>query len=260
MKKPTEPQIQAEMARPGGGNDYFAARERLLAQFREAEAAETALKPKGDDSPWKVEPDPDVVEVRMRSHGESREDAEAYVRRELEAGAKRLAKFSPGASMEISEALAAAQAARERAESMVEAHEALLSGLSTQIFALGEVRHKILIISALYLPPDYARGLAHEALRWFLDRKLTGSNVQNDSGWAVTIQDLAFKSVLQPHLPSFIEPLEAQAKIIIVAVRETAAEARIDLRQVMQLLYAESGQPGRLKLRPDSNLYSGLVG
>jgi hypothetical protein len=232
------------MATPNS-EEFFAESDRLRRELDAAAAETEKLLPlaKSDNAaPWSTEPSPDAIHEK-----------------ELVADAKRLAAFAPESATEISEALAVAEAARERAENLLAEHEAKLSTITGQIFALGKARKKIAIAKSLSLDDAGAQRLAHTALTFFVDRQVAGASNHNLTGFRSNIEDLSFRKVLNEHIETFTAPIKSQVVEILKTVRAEAKSAKIDLHKVLELLAAQRGKSGGEALEMDSNLYSGLV-
>jgi hypothetical protein len=258
---PTESEILADMDATGG-DDYFAVEARLQRRLNEAERAAEKLLPlaKGDNAePWPTEPSSEAIHEKMQIYGLTFEDARAEVKAELVADAKRLAAFAPESATEISEALAIAEAARERVENLLADHEAQLSSLTGQIFTLGKIRRKIAVVKSLALDDVGAAQIAQSAISYFVERHVRGATTQNVTGFRSSVEDLAFRKVLTEHVSVFTAPLESQAVEIIKEIRSEAKICKIDLRKVLELLAAQRGKSGGEALEMDSNFYSGLV-
>jgi hypothetical protein len=250
------------MANQHSDDEFFAESDRLRRELDAAAAETEKLLPlaKSDNAePWQTEPSPEAIHEKIQIYGLTFEDARAEVKSELVADAKRLAAFAPESATEISEALAVAEAARERAENLLAEHEAKLSTITGQIFALGKARKKIAIAKSLSLDDAGAQRLAHTALTFFVDRQVAGASNHNLTGFRSNIEDLSFRKVLNEHIETFTAPIKSQVVEILKTVRAEAKSAKIDLHKVLELLAAQRGKSGGEALEMDSNLYSGLV-
>ena len=258
---PTESEIKNEMSSIGGGNDYFAAQARLQHRFAEAEAAVEKLKPqvvKSDDVFWAVEPTADEVLHEAKQKGLTVETARENLRAKLADDAKRLAAFSESASAEISEALAAAEAARERAASVLAEHQATLSAVTTGIFAVGNIRKKISAVQSLRLSADAEKQAAKTALDFWVDQKTASETTQNVSGFRAFAEDLVWRRALNDHIAEYVKPMEKQAATLIASVREQSASSKMDFKKVFALLSAERGRGGESLLQ-NCEFYAGLI-
>ncbi len=255
--EPTEVQIQQ------ADNDFFTAKNRLEQQLADAERAENALLPPPvnakDAEPWETEPTPEAVQLHMRIHGLTYADAHKELKTQMDADAKRLAAFAPASKSEISAALAEAEAARARAETLLENHKAVLESLTTQIFAVGNLRRKIKVAQTLALDDAGAKTLAHSAIDYFLDMRTTSVTVRNSSGFRSSVEDLCFRNALKNHLVEYVTPLEKQVQELIKSIRTEAKARKIDLKKVLSLLASERGTRGGQSLQFDSEFYEGLI-
>src|ERR1022692_2262137 len=163
-RSPTPAEIKTQMEKIGGSSgDYFAAQAFLQNELDAADRAFEKLKSeivKSDVEPSPIEPTADQILAEARNFGLSNDTAREKLRDKLAADAKRLASFSASAWAEISQALAEASAARERAENVLAEHEVALNAVTNGIFALGKIRQKISVVKALLLSNDEKRNLA----------------------------------------------------------------------------------------------------
>jgi hypothetical protein len=260
-RNPTPAEITKELNSIGGGNDYFAAQARLQHRLDEAERAVAKLTPvvsSTDAAPWAMEPTPDQILHEAKSFGLTLESSRENLQKKFAANARRLASFSPAATAEISEALAEAEAAHERAESVLADHENVLSAVTTEILALGALRQKISIVKSLLISADNKRQIAHAALNYFVQIKTGGESIATNSGFRAMSEDLAFRTVLTDHVAEFVAPMEKQAATLIASIRAQAQVAGMDLKKVLELLTSERAQRGGEPLLP-VEYYRGLV-
>jgi len=259
---PTDSEILAEMDATGG-DDYFAVEAQLQRRLNEEALAIEKLKPLAEKNdvaePWSILPSESAVLERMATYGVTYQTAFDEVKAALVADARRLNSCAPESAAEISEALAEAEAAKERAEFLLAEHEATLSGLTSQIFALGKVRRRIAVAKSLALNDAGARHLAHAALNYFVEKKVNRETVQNVTGFRSNVEDLSFRQCLNNHITDFVAPLESQAVEIEKAVRAEVKAAKISLVKVLSMLAADRGVRGSESLDHDSSLYAGLT-
>ena len=245
---PTESEIQTEMSRVGGtGNDYFSAQVRLQHRLDEAERALEKLKPaasKRDDMFWAVEPTADEVLHEAKQKGLTVETARTDLRAKLAADARRLGSFSASASAEISKALAEAEAARDRAASILAEHEATLSAVTNGILAVGNIRKKISAVQSLRLSAGDEWQLAKTAMDFWVDQRTTSETVRNTSGFRVYCDDLVWRRALNSHIAEYVKPFEDQVSGLIVKIKAQADAAGMDLKKVLALLTSERAQRG----------------
>jgi hypothetical protein len=173
------------------------------------------------------------------------------------AKSQRLADFAPAASLEISEALAQADAARERAENLMAEQQATLDGITSAIIAVGTLRKKIRLLQSLTLNTATEKHLAETALNYFI-LKSESATPQNVSGFQTFADDLAWRKALSAHIPAFVAPLETQVSALIAKIKAEARESKMDLKKVFQLFAAERGHAGEPVLL-DAALYEGLI-
>jgi hypothetical protein len=263
MAKPTESEIRTEMTRIGGtGGDYFSAQTRLQHRLDEAERALEKLKPivsETDAAPWSMEPTSDQILAEAKNFGLTNETAREKLREKLAADAKRLASFSAEAATEISEALAEVEAARSRAANVLAAHESALESVTLGIHSLGKIRQKISVVKSLLISEDGKRQIANAALDYWVNMKTGFDSVAMTSGFREMSEDLAFRTVLNDHIPAFVAPLEKQAATIIASVRAQADDSKMDLKKVFALLASERGQRAGESLLQNSEFYEGLI-
>jgi hypothetical protein len=257
---PTKYEIQNEMASIGGGNDYFAAQARLQHKFDEAERAVEKLKPVliGTDAAWSMEPTADEVLHEAKQKSLTVETAREDLRAKLAADARRLASFSADAATEISEALAEAEAARDRAANVLAAHEAALSAVTAGILSVGNIRRTIAVVKTLAVDDGVERYLAKTALDFWVEQKTTSETVRNTTGFRAFADDLVWRRALNSHIAEYVKPFEDQVSGLIVKIKAQADAEGMDLKKVLALLEAERGQRGE-SLLYDSNLYAGLI-
>lgn len=261
-KIPSDAEIKTEMARIGGtGGDYFSAQTRLQHRLDEAALAVEKLKPAGgktEAEPWQLEPTADQILAEGKNFGLTNEDARESVKKKLATDAKRLASFSAAAAAEINAALAEAESARERAANILMEHEAALNGVTSGIFAVGNIRKKIHAAKSLCLDDASARTLAKTALDFWVDKQTISETVQNSTGFRAFAEDLVWRQALNTHIAEYVTPLEKQAATIITSVHKQADDAKMDMKKVFALLASERGQRGESLLH-DSNFYAGLI-
>ena len=246
MAKPSAQDIQNEMTRVGGtGGDYFAARDRLQQRLDEAERAVAKLRPvvSETDAPWSVEPAENEVLHEAKQSGLPIETARVKLRAKLAADARRLLSYSTNAATEISAAREEAEAARERAENILHAHEAAFAGVTGGILQVGNLRKKIAVIKALALDKSGEAALAKTALDYFL-LKAEQPTAENQSGFRVFAEDLALRRALTPFIAEHIAPLEIQVASLVLRIKAEAKAAKMDLEKVFAILKAERAQRG----------------
>jgi hypothetical protein len=257
-QKPTEKEILAEMQSIGGGNDYFAARDRLQQRFAEADRAVEKLKPavvKTDDEAWVMEPSADQIAIEAKNFGLTNEAARESLKNKLAADARRLSSFSTDAAAEISEALKEAEAARQRAENLLAQHEAALSAVTGGIISVGNLRRKIARVKALAVDTAGELQLGKRALEYWLLRTESPST-ENETGFKSLADDLVIRAALTPHIAEFIAPIEKQAGALVARIKAQAAASGMDLAKVFALLAKESAQRGESL---NADFYEGLL-
>jgi tRNA A37 N6-isopentenylltransferase MiaA len=207
----------------------------------------------------KTKADIDRVQERARTYGITHAEAQAEDDAINTIDTERLAEIAPEHAAEISKALEALEAESERVENMRAEHEATLSGITGQIFLLGNVRRRIAIAKSLALDEAGTRYLAHTTLNYFVEKKMHGETVQNATGFRSTVEDLSFRQCLNNHITAFVAPLESQVLEIVKAVKAEAKSAKIDLKKVLAMLRADRGVRGGEALDLNSDFYAGLI-
>ena len=93
----------------------------------------------------------------------------------------------------------------------------------------------------------------------WVNMKTGFDSVAMTSGFREMSEDLAFRTVLNDHIPAFVAPLEKQAATIIASVRAQADDSKMDLKKVFALLASERGQRAGESLLQNSEFYEGLI-
>jgi hypothetical protein len=258
-KEFTDEEIRAEMLENGrGGKDFFAARDRLQQRAAEAERAAAALRPvasESDVAAWQMEPSAADILAESKNRQIPVEQAREDLRAKFAADARRLAAFSASTAAEVSEALAAAEAAREKAELLLGEAEGQLSAIVNGFIAVATIRQKISVCKSLRISSDEERRLAHGALDHFVNMKTGFSSTATATGFRAFAEDLAFRVALTPHIDEFLQPLEKQAATLIGSIRKQAAASQMDLGKVFALLQSERTEP----LFHNPEFFAGLI-
>ena len=259
-QKPSDKEIVAEMNRIGGGGDFFSARDRLQYRLDEAERAVAKLKPavsETDGARWSMEPSADEVLNEAKQKGLTVETAREDLRKKLAADARRLASFSSSASVEISKAFSEAEAARERAASVLAEHESALTGVTAGILAVGNLRKKIAAVQSLRLSAGDEYQLAKTALDFWVEKTTSSETIQNTSGFTAYCNDLVWRRALNSHIAEYVKPFEDQVSGLIVKIKAQADAADMDLKKVLALLTSERAKGGGEPLL-GGEFYNGL--
>jgi len=220
--------------------DYFAAEGHLKHDLMTAQQTAMRRRPAPAPKPegWRVEPTLLEIQEAQRTFGLSVRDAEEKVRVELIADAQRLAQWRPDAAEEISQAIIAADSARQKADELILAHQGWIDDLKSRLGVLGNLRSRVRDIKTLALDTNTERKLAFQAFDYFLSKRAGGETTENISGWNTTTHELMVRAALNSHLTPYYEKIEAQAAEVAEELREIAKQRRFDLSRFV-LLFLE---------------------
>jgi len=242
----TDDQVREEMNRAGnGGRDFFAARDRLIQQHREAERNLAKLTPVATETEdaWMIEPSAEDILTEAKNFSLKPEDARESLRAKLRADAKRLAAFSADAAEEISAARAEAEAAREKFEMLLAETEGQLDAVTNGFVAVGNLRQKIAVLKTLILSGADKNQIANRALDYFCDMRTGYSSPAVVSGFQNLCDDLIRREALSAHVKVRLDDLQNQAAHLVNSIKAQAEQSGMDLKKVFALLAAERTEP-----------------
>ncbi|MGH7989279.1 MAG: hypothetical protein ACREDS_03680 [Limisphaerales bacterium] len=204
-----------------------------------------------------VEPTEADVLAEKFATGGTYDSAKARLTDALRQKAERLAKISPEAGEVVRESFAEAQAARQKAESEIEARLDVITGLEIGLSKLGELHLKKSKIELLRLTPEIESHLNRQALDTYMDFKETAS-VQTQSAIQSTLEELAIRRACSPAIPGAIEDLQSQIKSLQAEIVSEAKNNSIDLQKLLAFMVTETHRFPRFGQWRNCNAFENL--
>lgn len=187
-----------------------------------------------------ITPTSEEIEFESRSRGDDRETAAQRLTAKAEWHGDRIKKVSPDCADEIQRAVAEAEAASNRATELLENRRELIDNLSRQLEALAGLRAEVATIRGFTLTQEAQAQMAEETLAALLSNQRSPS-VQSLSDYESRVQHLTANLALQPHIKPFADKLEADANKRAAAIRQTAEEEKVDLKNLIGVMRHEAG-------------------